>query len=68
MFATPIHSHICLIFAGKTGAYHSGAPCRTPLWLEAPSLEQMLGYGGSAWQRQTLDYYDTTTYTTLKVL
>ncbi len=60
MFATAIHLHPSLIFAGKAGTYQSGAPYGTPLF--ARYYYTRVEVNGSG-KRST--YYDTATITAI---
>jgi hypothetical protein len=62
MFATAIHFHRRLIFAGKAGAYQSREPYKTPLGLP---VNIRLGWKWMA-VTNTLAYYDTATIMSLK--
>jgi hypothetical protein len=63
VFATPVHFYPFLIFAGKAGAFHSGAPYGSRFLDLAANIS--LEWKGVA-VANTLAYYYTTTITGVK--
>ncbi len=65
MFVDVNQLHSSLIFKGKAGAYQSGAPHVTPIYLALPANIRI----GWKWMTvaNTLAYYDTTKLTADKV-